>query len=482
MRVGLEGIPETGRRALAVLADLAGPGRPAWVVGGALRELLSGRPVADLDVAVAGGALELGRRLADRLDAAFVVLDAGRGVGRIVPRAAGTAVDLVDLRAPTLEGDLRARDFTVNALAVPVGDLLRDGAAAVVDATGGLDDLRDRVVRPCGPDAIAEDPVRALRGVRLAIGPGWRLASGGEAAIRAGAAQVGRAAAERIRDELVALLAEPAAGRGLRLLDELGVLPVLLPESLAMRATGQPLPHRFDVWEHTLRAVEGMDTLLAALDALVPWGPALRDHVAEGLGGGVTRREALKLAALLHDVAKPETRSEEGGRVRFIGHDVAGARRAVEIAQRFRLSRRATRVVERLVAEHLRPMHLAQSAPITRRARFRFVRALGEEARDLLLLALADAAALTGASPLIAWAGPGGEVVRILMAGAEEETRAGTVAPLLRGEDVMTAFGLAPGPEVGRLLALAREAQVLGLVGTRDDALAHLRKTAGAGT
>jgi len=303
-----------------------------------------------------------------------------------------------------------------------------------------------------------------------------------EAPARAAAHLITRVAPERIRDELVAILAEPAAASGLRALDRLGVLPVLLPESLPMRATAQPLPHRFDVWEHSLRAVEGVDALLAQLDALAPWGPSLRAHLALDLGGGVTRREALKLAALLHDVAKPETRADVDGRIRFIGHDVVGARRAASIALRFRLSRHAAQVLERLVAEHLRPMHLAQAGLVTRRARFRFFRALGDEARDLLLLALADAAALTGASPLAAWAGPGGEMVRSLMAGADEEAAAAAAPALLRGEDVMEAFGVPPGPEVGRLLALAREAQALGLVSTRDEALAHLRRETARGT
>jgi UTP:GlnB (protein PII) uridylyltransferase len=249
-----------------------------------------------------------------------------------------------------------------------------------------------------------------------------------------------------------------------------------------MRATAQPLPHHFDVWEHSLRAVEGVDALLAELDALAPWGPGLRAHLALDLGGGLTRREALKLAALLHDVAKPETRAEVGGRIRSIGHDEVGARRTAGIAQRFRLSRHAAQVLERLVAEHLRPMHLAQAGLITRRARFRFFRALGEEARDLLLLALADAAALTGASPLVVWAGAGGHVVRDLMAGADEDEAAAVAPALVRGEDVMAAFGVPPGPEVGRLLALAREAQALGLVTTREEALAHLRGQAPGGT
>jgi poly(A) polymerase len=476
VQVSVDGIPAARRGALAVLVELAGPGRPVWLVGGALREMVSGRAAGDLDLAVSGGALDLGRRVADRLDAAFVVLDATRGAGRILGRSGDVAVDLVDLRAPTLDGDLRARDFTVNAMAAPLADLLRDGRVAIVDPTGGLGDLERRLVRVCAPTAIVGDPVRALRGVRLAMRPGWRLTPETERAIAEGAARLAGVSPERQRDELVGILSEPAAGAGLRTLDRLGVLPVLLPESGAMRATAQPLPHHFDVWEHSLRAVDGVDVLLADLDALAPWGRALREHLDGELGGGLTRREVLKLAALLHDVSKPETRTVDGGRVRFVGHDAVGAGRARVIAERLRLPRRATQVLERLVAAHLRPMHLAQAGVITRRARFRFFRDLGDEARDVLMLSLADAAALTGASPLAVWAGAGGEVARALMAGLEADIVAAAAPPLLRGGDVMAAFGLGPGPEVGRLLARAREAQALGLVTTREEAIEHLRR------
>jgi poly(A) polymerase len=476
-RIALAAIPEPGRRALGLLVELTAPGEPLWLVGGAVRHLLAGEEPADLDIAIATGALALGRRLADRMGASFVVLDAGRGAGRVVGSAGeALAVDVVDFRAPTLEDDLRARDFTVNALAVSLGDLLREGHAAVTDATGGVGDLDARLVRACGPTAIVDDPVRTLRGVRLAMRAGWRLEPGTEALLRASALLLTRVSAERVRDEVVGILGEPRAASGLRLLDGVGALAVLLPESGPMRATAQPLPHHFDVWEHSIRTVEGVDALLNDLDALSPWGATLRAHLGEGLGGGITRRETLRLAALLHDVAKPETRTEQGGRVRFFGHDATGARRTAAIADRLRLPRRAGRVVERLVAEHLRPMHLAQAGEITRRARFRFFRALGDDAPDLLLLALADAAALAGGSPLAVWAGEGGAVVRRLMAGAEAETGAAAPLPLLRGQDVMEAFHLPPGPAVGRLLERAREAQALGLVRTREEALEHLRR------
>ncbi|HZP39776.1 MAG TPA: HD domain-containing protein [Methylomirabilota bacterium] len=474
-RVSLSSIAGGAQEALAVLAGLAGPSRPLWLVGAAVRQLLVGHPLADLDLATPRDALALARALADRLGGRFVALDPERGAGRVVG-AGVPAIDLVDFRAPDLEGDLRARDFTINALAVSLAALLREGAAEVIDPTGGLTDLREGVVRLAGPAAIAEDPVRGLRGARLAARPGWRLDPGTEAAIRAGAPGLATVAAERIRDELTAFLSEVRAAPGLRMLDRLGLLAVLLPESAAMRDTAQPLPHRFDVWEHSLRAVEGIDALLADLDRLAPWGPALRRHVEEPLGGDFTRRESLRLAALLHDVAKPETRAVIDGRIRFFGHDEAGARRIPGIVERWRLPRRVGQVLERLVAQHLRPMHLAQAGQITRRARFRFFRALGDDAWDLLLLALADAAALSGAAPFEVWAGEGGAVVRALMAGVEAQAAAAAAPRLLRGEDVMAAFGLAPGPAVGRLLERAGEAQALGLVRSRDEALEYLRR------
>jgi putative nucleotidyltransferase with HDIG domain len=470
--ISLDRFAAPAREALALVAAVAGAGPGAWVVGGTLRDLLLGEPCLDLDLAVPSGALALGRALADRRGAAFVLLDEARGACRVVD---GLQIDVTDFRGPLLADDLRARDFTVNALAVSVPALVASDRAPVVDPTGGLDDLVTRTVRLCSERAIAEDPVRALRAVRLALRPGWALDEGVEAAIRAAAPAMASVSAERIRDELIGILGEPRAGRGLRVLDDLGVLPVLLPESRAMRETEQPPPHQYDVWEHSLRAVDAADGILARLDRLEERSETVAAHLAEDLGDGLTRARVLKLAALLHDVAKPETRALDGDRVRFIGHDVRGAERANEIARRWRLSGRAASVLVRLVRQHLRPMHLAQAEGVTRRARYRFFRDLGDDAYDCLLLALADAAALRGDPPWQVWTEAGGAVIRALLAGMAEETTAAAVPPLLRGGDVMEAFGLRPGPVVGRLLGVAREAQDLGLVRTREEALAYLR-------
>jgi poly(A) polymerase/tRNA nucleotidyltransferase (CCA-adding enzyme) len=422
------------------------------------------------------GALDLARRVADRVGGALLVLDAERGAARVV--AGASRLDITDWRAATLAADLGARDFTVNALAVPLRALLRDGAAAIVDPTGGLVDLAAGRLRPAGPRVLADDPLRTLRGVRLEATLGLRLTPATVRAIRTVAPALVTVSAERMRDELLLLLELPRAGRALRRLDALGLLAALFPEIEPMRVTAQPRPHRFDVLEHSLRAVEGADGLLGDLAVFGDIAEDLGAHLSEGVGGGIDRTVLLRLAALLHDVAKPETRRVERGRVRFFGHDVIGAQRACAIGERLRLPGRAVAIVERLVRHHLRPMHLTHTGEITARARYRFFRDLAEDSRDLLLLAIVDGAAVTGISPRAAWRQS--RVVRELMTGWQEQQEAIVAPPLLRGEDVMGRFQLLPGPAVGALLDRAREAQALGIVGTRDEALAYLDSSAGA--
>jgi len=455
---------------------VAGPGRGLVLVGGAVRDAVLGRPVADVDLALPRGALALTERIAARVGATAVVLDAERGAARVA--GPGVQLDLNDFRAPSLEGDLAARDFTVNALAVPLDALLANGRARIVDATGGLADLRQRRLRPAGPGVLDHDPLRPLRAVRLEATLGLRLTPPAARLVRAAAPALARVAAERVRDELLALLRLPTTGRALRRADALGLLAVILPEIEPMRATVQPAPHRFDVLEHSLRAVEGADRVLPRLATLAPFGDELTAHVTEGVGGGLDRAVVLKLGALLHDVAKPQTRRVVGGRVRFFEHDLLGAAQARTIGERWRLPERAVALLERLVRHHLRLMHLAQAGEVTRRARYRFYRDLGADTRDLLLLTLVDAAAVTGVSPLAVWRRAG--LVRDLLGGWRDADRAAAVPSLLRGEDVMTRFGLPPGPVIGHLLARAREAQDLGLVRTRDEALAYLDSLGGA--
>lgn len=458
----------------AARAAIAGP---AWLVGGAVRDALLGRPVHDLDLALPGASLDAARRLADRLGGAFVPIGAPHGVARVVvPGPPSFRLDLADLRGPTLEADLRGRDVTVNALAVPL-ETLCAGSAPVLDPLGGLDDLRARRLRACGPAAFRDDPVRVLRLLRLAHDLGFAVEAATERAARGGVGGLVRASAERVRDEVTELLRLPRVAPAVRDADAWGAVDVLLPEAAAMRVTPQALPHRFTVWEHSVRALEAADRLAGDLGLLGAHAGRVAASLAEPLGAGLTRREVWRLAVLLHDVAKPETRSvDPDGRVRFIDHDRLGAERVAAIASRWAWPRHATEVLARLVRHHLRPMHLGLLPAISARARYRFFRDVGADVPALVCLTIADAAGTDGRAPAEVYRGATRALLETLLAGEVEAAREAREPPLLRGEDVMAAFGLPPGPAVGRLLRRAREAQALGLVRTREEALAWLAR------
>ncbi len=454
-------------------------GADVYLVGGTVRDSLLGQGSArhDLDLAVPRDALSIARRLADHLGGHLVILKEERGTARVLVEDAGESyqLDLADFRGAGLEADLWGRDFTVDALAVRLTELLGDGAAPLIDPLGGLEDLEKRRLRLCAPTALLDDPARSLRAVRLAQAFEMTIPPDLESALAAVGPLLSQVAVERLRDEFLRLMDLPRGSQGLRELDRLGLLELLLPEAGPMRRCPQGPPHRYDVLEHSLRAVEALELLLADLGRSFPDQPHLRTGLAESPEPGIGRAALLKLAALLHDVAKPATRTVDEKRVRFIGHDKLGAEMARAIGQRLRLANASVQFLERLVRHHLRPMHLSQVETITPRARYRFYRDLEDTTPDLILLVAADAAATVGMDPREVMNGATGQFLRDLLGGwraAGEEAR---VPPLVNGNDVMAAFGLPPGPLVGQLLRHARETQALGLVRTKAEALEALR-------
>jgi poly(A) polymerase len=455
-------------------------GHPVWLVGGPVRDLLLGRPLRDVDLALPAGSVSAARALAERLGGTYVPLGEPHGMARVVlPGSPPLHVDLADLRRPDLDADLAARDVTVDALAVDLAALL-GGAAPIRDPTRGLVDLAARRLRACGPSAFADDPVRVLRLLRLAHQLGFAIDPPTEALARAAAPALSSVSAERVRDELTHVLRLERAAPAVRQADAWSALEVILPEIVAMRGAAQSPPHRFTVWEHSLRALEAADALAQDLGLLAPHDARVAASLAEPLGGGLTRREVWKLAVLLHDVAKPETRSvDPDGRVRFTGHDRLGAERAHAIAARLRWPARAADVLARLVRQHLRPMHLGMLDEVSRRARYRFHRDVGEEVAALVCLTIADAAGTDGRGPRFVYRGPTRALLDSLLRGEEPAAQEAAAPPLVRGEDVMAALALPSGPAVGRALRRAREAQALGLVRTREEVLAWLLRAPG---
>jgi tRNA nucleotidyltransferase/poly(A) polymerase len=483
-------LPEIITRVRALLPE---PAR-VWLVGGAVRDLLLSRRVHDVDFAVDGDALAIARRVADALGGAFYPLDAERGAGRIILRGAeapGQTLDFARLRGADIFADLAARDFTVNAIAVPL-----TAPDTCLDPLRGIADLRAKLIRACAPDAIAADPIRGVRAVRLAAQLNFRIEKETRAAIKAHATELPRVAAERIRDEFIRCLGGPQPAASLRALDLLGLLEQIVPELKALQGLAQPPPHTLDVWEHTLAVITRLAEIIhllgpvhdvdAASDLtagtvsvrLGRYRGPISARLAQPLAGDRPTRWVLMLAALLHDAAKPETRSlEADGRIRFLGHEGRSAALTANVLARLKFSADEIRYAQTVVAHHMRPRQLTREGEPRPRAIHRFFRETGAAGVDIVLLSLADFLGKYGAHPPPEdeWAHHVAGCARMLEAYFEKHEAIVAPPPLVNGDDLMRELGLKPGPKIGRLLEAVREAQAAGEINTRDEALAYAR-------
>ncbi len=465
----------------------------AYVVGGFIRDLLLGRETADIDIAVAGNSLETASQVANALGGKYVLLDKVNAIGRVIltdqeiPIAnKPLELDFSPLRGSVKE-DLAQRDFTIDAMAIELNKLAEGHCdVPIIDPFNGLGDLREGVVRTVSPGAFQSDAARLLRGVRLAYELGFSIEHQTEALIQRHSHLVSGVAGERVREELVRLLAIPGAEKLLSHLDELGLLTAIIPELASVKGVTQPKEHFWDVFDHSLETVVAVSFLLREGDwayateevrALSPWSAKLDEHFNQIVSGGSTKRNLIKLAALLHDIAKPQTKTlEANGRIRFLGHGNEGADMVVGILKRLRFSSKEIKLVENQVRYHLRPTQMSQEGLPSPRAIYRFFRDAGEAGVDILFLSLADHLATRGPNLKLEPWREHTQVVSYVLDKRFEEERVVTPPKLISGHDLINVFGLSPGPEIGQLLELVREAQASGKLKTREETLSYIRE------
>jgi tRNA nucleotidyltransferase/poly(A) polymerase len=418
-------LPET---VVEVLSTLIAAGDDAVLVGGAVRDLLRGTRPTDWDVATAAAPEEVARQFpgatwVNRFGTVTVNGDPPVEVTSYRSEAGYT-----DRRRPdavrfgvTLADDLGRRDFTINAIAWRPTDVARR-EGVLIDPHGGRDDLASGVLRAVGdPHArFAEDALRLLRAVRLAARFDLRLDPATEAALRDQAPSAATISGERVRDELLRLLADGAhpPSIALRAMEAAGLLAVLLPELAALRGVPQGKPLPGDALDHSLRTV----------DALPAADPILR------------------LAGLLHDLGKATTLADG----HFIGHEEEGAHLAAAVLERLRLPADATARIAHLVRQHM----FAYAPDWTDAAVRRFVRRVGMGALDdLFALRAADNAASGVVEPAVGGVADLRERIADVASGAALETR----HLAIDGNDLRSELGLAPSPEIGRILAALLE-------------------------
>jgi putative nucleotidyltransferase with HDIG domain len=452
------------------VAELAQIVPDGWLVGGTVRDRVLGRETADFDVATAGSAAEVARALGRGAGGFAFELSETFGAWRVVAHDRAWQVDVLPLNGATIEEDLGRRDLTVNAIAAPLG------AVGYVDPFGGLEDLSAGRLRAVSPVAFERDPLRTLRLARLACELGFSVEPATQGLARAAAPRLAAVAPERVFAELRRVICAPAALAGLALMDAIGVTDAVLPELSALRGVEQSRFHHLDVADHTrsvlaeVIAMERDPQRIAGEHA-----PGLAAFLAEPLANEMTRAQALRFGALLHDIAKPPTRAvTPQGRVTFMGHDQAGARLATEILGRLRASERLREHVAALTRHHLRLGFLVHEMPLSRRAIYDYLQTTAPVAVDVTVLSVADRLATRGDNAERAIATHLALARQMLAEGLA--WIADPPRPPVRGDELAEALGIKPGPLVGDLLAELEAASFSGEVASREEAIARARE------
>lgn len=438
-------------------------GERAWLVGGAVRDRLLGRDTDDVDIAVDGDPRPFARRMAAETGGAAFRLSGAFGAWRVVGPGHAWHADLVTLRDGDIGADLAHRDFTINAMAEPLG------GGELLDPHGGRADLERRLVRMVSGQALADDPLRSLRAVRIAVELELELDSETGRAAAANARGIEQVAAERVFAELKRVVNADAVRRGLGLMGEYGLTDVVLPELSALRGVEQSHFHHLDVHDHTLAVLDRV-ALLQRDPAAAGLDDGVAALLAEPYSDELTRGQAMRWAALLHDAAKPLTRGvRPDGRVTFIGHDAEGARLARDVLGRLRTSQRLRDYVAALTAHHLDLGFLVHRRPLDRRETWRYLKATQPFSDDITIFTVADRLSTRGRNADAA--------IAAHLELAREMLRADPPGPpLVRGDELIRELGVRPGPTLGRLVAQLAEDQYAGEVTSRADAFARARE------
>ena len=456
----------------AVLAARGGLAthRTVWMVGGALRDALLGAgPIADLDLVVSGDASAPARAVAKAAGRPAFPLSEQFGAWRVV--GDGWLIDITPMQGTNIEDDLALRDFTINAMAMPLF------GGSLVDPFQGEGDVRERVLRLVAPDAYERDRLRPLRLVRFATELGFDVEPQTASATREWGPRVIEAAGERVFAELRRIVVAPRAADGLQLASDLNVLGAVLPELEALHGIEQSHFHHLDVYNHTIEVLNSLDEIDANLTNFFPHdAQQLRAVLDEPLADELTRGQALRFAALLHDIGKADTRRlTDSGRVTFIGHDALGADMIRKLCLRLRTSERLREFLAQITRHHLVLGFLVHERPLSQRAVYRYLKLCSPVEVEVTLLTCADRIATRGRNAEAAIEAHL-ELARELMTAALRWRSDGPPRAPLRGDELAEELGMELGPDLGRLLAELEEATYVGEVTTADQAVEYARR------
>lgn len=449
----------------------------AFIVGGTVRDILIGVRPKDYDIVTLDDPKKLAYQIAAKTGKKVVELGKpGLKIFRIVtPRQApdrphDPTYDIAPANGATIEEDLAKRDFTINAMAIPLDDT--QNRASIIDPFNGRKDLKNRMIRATFPDNLKADPIRLLRAYRIGALLNFSITPETAQAIKKNGHMVAQSAGERIKDELIKLFNTPDSRHYLLMMNETGLLTAIFPELTPLKDCSQNIYHQYDAFEHTLKAYGFLEKFLHTPDSAAPEITHLRNFLP------VSQNFALlKYAILIHDIGKPAARSIDAkGRIHFYRHEKISADMALKINRRLRFSNQEQQFADFIIRHHLRPLSLFNAFKqdrLSQKSVSRFFLKCDPMTKEILIHSAADLYG-KGINKNTQ------EFIEFLNYMIKQFTDffvpLKSSPPLIDGNDLIREFDLKPSPLFSKILAHIKEEQFAENITTREEALASVKK------
>lgn len=431
-----------------------------YLVGGSIRDFFTKKcEFCDRDISIKG-AENFARKLANKFDATFIELDNENKIYRIVLKDKINFLDISEMQGNSIEDDLKRRDFTINAIAYDLSN------EKFIDVTGGLNDLKNKVLRHIDDKNFEEDPLRVLRAFRFYSMTGFEMTEELVKALKKYMPLALVPAKERINYEIMKLFGGDYASSALLKMDELGLLEKIIPQVKEMKNVPPNTHHHLDLFHHVIETVRQIEIIYAGLSGFE------KEHMDAVDFGGFPRINHLKLAGFLHDIGKYSTWTiEESGRHRFIKHDDVGSKMVVPLLRDLKFSKKQIEYVSCMIKNHIYPSNVIVAPILNEKVMMRYVRKMGENVVDNIILAKADRLSARGVDITE-------EVVNSNINGLNKLlefylSKKDSLTPLpklIDGREIMTLLNIKPSPKLGEIISALNEAQLNGDVTTPEDA------------
>lgn len=442
-----------------------------YLVGGYVRDYLLNEKadknifIPDRDIAIKG-AEDFAKKLAEDFDATFIVLDEVNKIYRVVLKDKTNYLDISELQGKTIEEDLLRRDFTINAVAY---DLKND---EFVDVTGGVEDIKNGIIRAIKEENFTDDPLRILRAYRFMAVLGFGINEKTEGMILKHKELLQLPAKERIHDEVMKLFGGKNASETLlKMLDD-GILEIIFPCVKDIKKIPLNSHHHLDLIHHVIETVRQIELQYENCEN------EIKEHLDKVDFGGYPRINHLKLAGFLHDIGKPSTWTiEESGRHRFIKHDLEGAKLVIPLLKGLKFSNKQIDYISVMVRNHIYPSSVISSPNLDNKVMMRFVRKMEENVIDNIILARADRYSAQGPAVTEEMTAQNiNGLNKLLEFYLEVKPSLKPLPKLLDGNEVMQILNINQSPILGKIIEELKEAQLNGDVNTKEEAIEFVSK------